>query len=299
MTYSVRFAIDHRALVSDGKSLSSARDVRIAWWTGVSWAELDRVLGLESSWNEADSVIWFRPAALRPGVDDSHYLYYGDPSADPAPRNPNAVFVFYDGFESSDLGGWTSTSLGQWETTSEQARTGTRSMRCLPTDEHDVYVVADGLEESDLAFDAFWRMSTVQHMDLAQAVRMHASPIGQYETNHEGTDGWNISKIVDGGWSELVTNPPGQHSEADEWTRITVTIIGEGVVVYRDGVQLVPTTGVTSVGGELPSGSVGFRAWRLPENERWWIDDVRVRRLIDPEPTVEVGPEEVAPFSSP
>jgi len=296
--YSLRFTVDHAQLVAQGQSLASGRDVRIARWTGATWSERDRVLGLESAWDLADSVVWFRtPGGIPAGTDQSYYLYYGDDNASPPPRNPDAVFALFEGFESGDASGWTTPNAAKWAVSTSQARSGTYALMAVPSDHDEQFIVAQGVDQADVAVDAFWRLSTITDMDVAQGVRMRLDPtVDLYETNLEGTDGWTIAKVIGGGWTQLIPNPSGQNPQAETWTRITVLMFGTEMAVQRNGTVLVPTT---DVGSELASGSVGFRVWEIPQGERWWIDDIRVRELVRPAPVVEVGPEEQAPFSTP
>ena len=108
--YSVPVTLDHAALVAASKSRADGNDLRVAYWNGASWTELDRVLDPDSSWNSPTTTIWIR---LQAGIgassfDDNYGIYYGNSSAGAPPANGNNVFLAYDGFESGDLTGWES-----------------------------------------------------------------------------------------------------------------------------------------------------------------------------------------------
>jgi len=110
--YTASLTFNHASLVGAGKSLASGNDVRIAYWNGSSWSELDRMLGSASSWNAAGTTILFRTQATvaASGSDDNYYLYYSFPSAVFPPADPNRVWLQSDGFESRDLEAW----VGGW-----------------------------------------------------------------------------------------------------------------------------------------------------------------------------------------
>ena len=101
---------DHAALVSQGESREDGDDIRVAYWDGSAWIELDRILDPESSWNVTDSRMWFgiaRPIAAH-SVDDNYCLYYGNSTATNPPMNarPSAVL------KSVQIGDFTSAVNG-------------------------------------------------------------------------------------------------------------------------------------------------------------------------------------------
>ncbi len=109
--YSVSIVFDHAALVTAGKSLASGDDVRIVYWTGSRWQELDRFsfnfTATPTAWNTAAVRLWFRlQAPIAAGAsDNNYYLHYGDLSASSAPANGDYVFLDYE--DGTTLAGWT------------------------------------------------------------------------------------------------------------------------------------------------------------------------------------------------
>lgn len=108
--YSVPIQFDHAALVTAGKSLSSGNDVRLVYWNGSTYTELDRILDDTSSWNRATTKVWFKTQAsiAASGSDVNYYMYYGNASAGSPPANGMNVFLFHDGFSSVDGTKWDS-----------------------------------------------------------------------------------------------------------------------------------------------------------------------------------------------
>lgn len=103
--YSLDVVFNHQQMVGQGASLSSGDDVRIAYFNGTSWTELDRVLGYGSSWNNPSTDIVFKTVnAISGNTNDSgYYLYYGNPGAITPPTNANNVYVLWDDFSSGTI----------------------------------------------------------------------------------------------------------------------------------------------------------------------------------------------------
>jgi len=132
--YSVSVSLDHAALVGAGKSLASGDDVRVAYWNGSSWAELDRVVDPLSSWNNASTDIWFKSQAIinASGSDDNYYIYYANPSAGSAPDDWASIFMMCDDFNDGSLTTGVNTSTAGTASVSE---TGGEAFIDLGTDE--------------------------------------------------------------------------------------------------------------------------------------------------------------------
>jgi hypothetical protein len=105
--YAVMLTFDHASLVTAGKSLASGNDVRVRYWNGSGFIELDRFRDPTSTWNSSSTKIWFRlQAALTAGASTTaYYLHYGNPQAGSAPANPDNVFLDYE--DGTTLDGWT------------------------------------------------------------------------------------------------------------------------------------------------------------------------------------------------
>ena len=114
--YSVGVALNHASFVTAGASLASGNDVRVVYWNGATWTELDRVLDYASSWNSATTTIWFKTqAAIGTNTfDDNYYIYYGNAAAGTPPANADNVFLMADDFSGASLDStkWTISSGG-------------------------------------------------------------------------------------------------------------------------------------------------------------------------------------------
>ncbi|MHA1884972.1 MAG: family 16 glycoside hydrolase, partial [Promethearchaeota archaeon] len=61
--YTVSLTFNHESLVSAGRSRVDGDDIRVVYWNGSNWRELDRMLDSDSSWNSSSTKIWFRTQA--------------------------------------------------------------------------------------------------------------------------------------------------------------------------------------------------------------------------------------------
>ncbi|MBN2361902.1 MAG: hypothetical protein JXR83_20795, partial [Deltaproteobacteria bacterium] len=85
--YPLRFAIDHKALVQQGKSRQDGNDLRLCHWNGTTWSELPRVAADRSQWNDEKTTVMLKAAVRIPTgvVDLDYYVYYGNPAATDPP----------------------------------------------------------------------------------------------------------------------------------------------------------------------------------------------------------------------
>jgi hypothetical protein len=111
--YAVSFVFDHAAAVGAGRSLASGDDVRVAYWNGAVWTELDRILDPATTWNSATTRIWFKTQALiASGVTiDNYYVYFGNAAAGAPPASSANIYMLYDEFNGTTLNTalWAST----------------------------------------------------------------------------------------------------------------------------------------------------------------------------------------------
>ncbi len=114
--YSASITLDTAARIGAGQMTNTCSDVRIISFSGVANTELDRVV---EDCNTDHTRVWF--ALQRPigpsGLDDSYYLYYGNPSAGAPPANGMNVFLFFEDWEQTtthwtNAGGLDSVNMG-------------------------------------------------------------------------------------------------------------------------------------------------------------------------------------------
>lgn len=295
--YSVRVPFDHASLVAAGKSQPDGSDVRVRWDDNGAWQSLHRAPSLESAWNGSATAVWFSTQELIDAqqADASYALCYGASEPGPLLDDPRQVFLFWDDFESGALGQWTEVIPSNFSVATDQARSGSHALKASEVDTEHRWIVANGIDEADLVLESFWYISVLAGMDLTQAVRASGTlPMDEYEGNldHYGTQNWIISKQIADVWSSI-QGLPGDVPVA-AWTRVTVVMVGTQMKLLVGGTQVVPSSGLVDVGTELTSGTIGFRPWNVPAGEAWWVDDVRARRYVEPEPIVALASEQPA-----
>jgi len=110
--YSVCLTLNTSSLVSSGKMLSSGNDLRIVYWNGSSWVQIDRDI---IDMNTSSTQVWFKTQAdiSASGSDNNYYMYYGNPSAVNPPANKSNVYDFWDDFDDASLDpAWTFSQIG-------------------------------------------------------------------------------------------------------------------------------------------------------------------------------------------
>ncbi len=88
----VSIAIDHATLVQQGKSLANGDDVRIVFFNGTYFEDLDRIA--TSEWNGATTRIWFatKRAIAANDEDGGYAIYYGNQGSINPPASPARIF---------------------------------------------------------------------------------------------------------------------------------------------------------------------------------------------------------------
>lgn len=302
--YSIPLVLNHATLVAAGKSLANGNDVRIAYWNGTAWSELDRVLDAGSTWNSSTTTIWFRSSAsLQPnGSSSGLYLHYGNPGAGSPPATASNVFLFVDGFEAGNLNQWTQLPPALWAVDNTRAHTGTFSVR-HPSEGDATRVLAanPALNLADVYLESWWYLSSSSTLfDVSQNVRHTGSPVNNtnssYLTNlyeDRGLYGWFIGREINSEFFEVA--PPAGTPVPNTWIRVGTGMQGTTLWSFINGAAINSASGLA----QLTSGNVALQKWRVPAGNSWWVDDVIVRRYVNPEPTGSLGSEQTAAVSSP
>ncbi|MBI4281685.1 carboxypeptidase regulatory-like domain-containing protein [Candidatus Uhrbacteria bacterium] len=84
--------IDHAGLVQQGKSLASGDDVRVVFWNGTYFEDLDRIA--TTAWNANNTRIWFATKRAIAGndSDENYALYYGNNGSGAPLASPARIF---------------------------------------------------------------------------------------------------------------------------------------------------------------------------------------------------------------
>jgi len=305
--YSLAIHLDHAALVAASKSLSSGADVRLFRREGVSaWTELDRVVDPASAWDTDYTTIWFRTQSIvGAGTDSSCYLYYGDPAATAAPKDPQQVYAFWDDFDQAGLAGWTFSIIGAATGTAEvtgghlhiQAHTGDI------WNETDDFVFLHRPVQGDFVADVLvsdyggnldgWakvggvmiRQSTAN--GSRNRIMAPANGSAARTNSFRLADNQSTAEYCDG-----AANPIPEHERVvRRGSFSTAWYSADGLTWPEWGTEIEFTEQLSDpvlVGIPFATNGGG---------EGWVdIDWFRLRTFVSPEPAVELGSEETAPF---
>ncbi|EMR73388.1 protein of unknown function (DUF2341), partial [Thermoplasmatales archaeon SCGC AB-539-N05] len=220
------------------------------------------------------------------------WMYYNNSGASNISNEENS-FVFFDDFEDGTMDKWTVLENGILSVNSSQAHRGTYSLQVSEHNNDRKTIVANNVNEENILLDTWWRLSEVSNADMSVGARCNYSNSNfeGYETNMEGSGGWTISKWVSNSWNDIYGSNEGSPT-TDTWMKLTVIINGTNMKILQDDSQIVPPTGWQAIGSEFSNGSIFIRTWRIDTDDHWWVDDVKVRKYIDPEPTYSIGSEQ-------
>ncbi len=304
--YSARVQIDHAAMVFAGQSLATGNDVRVAYWNGSAWVELDRLLDDQSSWNNAATEFWFRTQAGigASSTDDNYYVYYGNPSAGTPPANWTNVFLLYDDFNDGvfDASRWICADPTNWTPppacTESAVAPGTLSLG----DDSAVYATAGYAFGTNTRWEGRLRLATALATTLAYnylGASDMVSPTQPYQ--NDWTTFWASpsSHILENANNGTGTNS-GAVPIATPTSYHVYTFDREGLTSVRfrqDGAE------VGNIVSNVPDGNLRVLVWNDDAmNAGIVLDWVRVRRYVTPEPTftqsaLELGPGQMRVLS--
>jgi hypothetical protein len=316
--YTVSLTFDHAALVSAGKSLASGNDLRVLYWTGAAWSELDRLLDPASAWNNGSTKIWFKtPASISSSSsDNNYYLYYGYSGAGSPPANGANVFLFYDGFESGNFSAWDGGAADYCPTgcsltiDSTTVHTGTYSAKAV--------VVGDGNPD--------WARVT---KTITGQTGLHASTYVYIPSGYSSTTDISVLHFYTGGWTEKVSSvairgsddPPNFRKllhgnwqpdnafpgwtfaspalSTGAWHRVEQKVIvsptSGRIEVWQDGVKSIDLSNQNT--GDPATEKIDFTLFAIFwQNSAGgaatlYFDNNFLRLWVDPEPTTSLGSE--------
>ncbi|UCF61272.1 MAG: DUF2341 domain-containing protein, partial [Anaerolineaceae bacterium] len=277
--YSVSITFNHAALVAAGQSQSDGEDIRVTYWNGSGWDELDRILDPESSWDSTTTTIWFETqAAITASSSDSDYdLYYGNTGATSPPADWTNVFLFYDDFDdgSFDTGLWTCGGSGASCTESGGTLTlGARS-----------YIFAN----ASYAFGLNTRWEG--RLQLSNADALYYNYWGASDSAGFGGDYVLF-------WTDDSQHIAEQNSFNQNISPSTPTSFHR-YVIDREGASgvryLQDSSEQAFLSSNVPADNLRVLVWVDADSRTETLDFVRVRNYVNPEPSTDLATEEAEP----
>jgi len=303
--YSVPLNINTTSLVSAGKMMPSGNDLRIAYWNGYSWVEIDRdVIDM----NTSSTQVWFKTQAdidASPSTDSNYYIYYRNPSATSPPANKSNVYVWFDDFSTNTLANY---DKAKWVDVH-----GDPTLYVLPTYDaanervwfdtgdnyaSDMYPV--GVAEADFLMEVdFWANGSYpSDATIALVGRLEnpgtSSAHYYLDFSHGSYDspGITVDSWVNGERSNTVYSEPSDYY----WGFNTVhtfryAIFGSTHKFWWNKDVSQPADVIATDSLHTAAGRVGL----VPAQVRGWWDNLKIRKYIEPEPSTSIGQEEDFP----
>ena len=232
------------------------------------------------SYNSSFATVWVKFSSIPTG-DSTWYLYYGNPSA-PSASDGDATFLFFDDFNDNSLNTskWTVVSGGGSAAVYEQNNRleiysdGTnRAYARSATSFKAPYVLEYSAKKSE-------NVDTVCHWD-GNFQGTYDTPVNGYQVAFVGWVTPNFFVINRFVQSNVYETAQVNMTLDTNWHNYSIKTSQNGISVFLDGTQILSTTDTTRT-----SGYIGFSARETPDAINAYYDNVRVRKWIDPEPTV-------------
>ncbi|MDK1046094.1 MAG: glycosyltransferase, partial [Anaerolineales bacterium] len=313
--YSTLLTFDHAQLVTDGKALSSGDDLRVMFWNGGSFVELDRALDDGSSWDSATTDIWIQTQAsiAASGTDTNYWIYYGNSGATGPPANKSNIFLFWDDFESETIGSvpsaWTEvTPTDDWSVQVDPTDGTNKLLRARNVSNNYVFTTSNlGAYNTELQARILSQSAGANdNPSVALSHRYNPGEPQSYRARQRTTGVGEFHIWKRSGNCTLASS--AFTFPADTWViqRARATDNGANVDLdFRTWEEATPATfaqmNATDVANACGIGEPVNQAYEKigiyasESLEDLFFDDVRVRLYVSPEPTTPLSTEELLP----
>jgi len=284
--HSIKTTVDTAALETGGKVRSDRRDWRIVYWNGSTNVELDRhYAGTAETWFALQADIQANSS------DGNYYAYYGysGETADP-PSNQINVWHFWDDFSDGDISDWINYGSGAVVLDAEDGNYVLK--KTANNDPNGGYVTFTTLSDYELTF-------------LTDRINTSGGSQNRYGIEDSDLNGYGlqITTFTDSGQLGIERRAAGSGT-----TIASVPITGLGLntwyrALFRrhegDFYCAIYSYPVNELLYEVSVSNAtytSFDRFVVHGGYEYWIDDIRVRRYIEPEPSVTAGAEETAAY---
>ena len=292
-------------------------DIRIVWWDGSDWQDLDRhIINPDTT----STIIRFRIQAdiAVSSSDDNYYVYYGNASAGTGPTNLDNVYRHYDDFSTDRSGEYNIGRLGisNWHGSGDYSPPYDSINQRISYDTGDNYVgewVVTDINERDvyleikLSDSGKYPSNTTPGLLTRIQWGTPSSAINDFYGASFSQGSYNEAGIGRNARNALISayDPAGTNYYANNtayrfyfavWginaTNFKADYVSDtGQLQWQPEVTPYVNSSSIEISDLETSGRVGF----LVAQQRGWIDEVMVRRYIEPEPAIVIGSEEPVP----
>lgn len=266
-SYSMHVNMDLDGLVSQNKVRSDMEDVRVVYFDGASYTELDRHIRQASSGYD----IWFTAQdsyTANSTASGEYYVYYGNSSATFAPKDYSNVYLFFDDFNGSSLS-------GQWNGSTSAYTISNSALVTLANynSSHGIYT------------NPFPRDSVREY-----ALKVSALSPGQLYVHI--VDGQRIVHDVDS-----TTNTVREGISTILWPHSTTNFDVFQAVILNNSLQYYVGTDYASIsleGTSTLSNTSDMRTFAINDQwtkQNWYMDYLIIRDNVAVAPTLLTGAE--------
>jgi len=271
-------------------SLSNGNDLRVVYWNGSSWVELDRDL---VTFSVSEIEVWFKlQAGISGGSSDNNYfIYYANSGAGSPPADKDNIYQFWDDFLGSSL----------------------------DTDKWNPYGAGYSVADSVLHFQ-----HTSPEMSIDGKVAFSQGAVmewrGKYSCSNYGNAGvafgeqaqnerttsntvqWTVDQTYSNKErlqtcnNSTCTVVDFANKSEDTWYNWRMFWTPDySSLEYQDG------SGTVTNGDNIPTQDLYTHLW-IKHETSWpyycdlYLDWIKVRKYVPTEPTVGAGPEQALPF---
>lgn len=278
--YQIDVTFDHGALVAAGQSLASGNDVRVVYWSGQTYTEVDRVLAVGSSWNSSATKIYFKSinGLAASSTNTDFYLFYGNPAAGSPPADPNNVYDLYEDWSSGSING---SKWGTLTMTGTTLSVNSGRLRLTGTPGSGVNCDGAGVYSLNDYLDDYAVETTFESTAMGANVQKNWSGTMGMDSNYlsitdnNGATTKRIGYWTGSSWSYVGTSVYA-NSAVIAPIRYTSTLSGGSAKMYENGTLVGTKTGITPIAS---SALMMFTPCASQAATVFW-DDLVVRKFV-------------------
>jgi hypothetical protein len=287
INYSINITFDTYSLIKNGKMKSDCSDIRL----------IEDNLNKEFSivdCNSFSSNIFFRTSISNLSKKNNIFIYYGNNLAIPKNISFNFFYDWFDDFSSNSSIEYNSIE-GNWEWDPLKKLiigTGYNSAPVPDTFAYRYLVknmnIENGIIEGKIYLASKENIEN-KYVDAGFSFLFEDYFNGygfRIQKNGLPTKSkWKLQKIIDGDALEEIDSKNPNIFPYQEWFELKIIFYKGNISFYKNGIYFGNCTDST-----YENGTFGLY---MDRGGQAFFDDLRVRKYVEPEPTVSLGPEEV------
>ena len=281
--YQVKIVCNLSAEYLSGKINTTCKDIRFTYYNSTSESETEIPFWIEvCNFSSDDNItVWVNVTYLQNNTNTTIYMYYGNPSVDSI-SNGKATFVFFDNFEDGDVSDWSTNAYATVSASATQVKEGTYSL-----------AFEDTSSSNEGSTNNTYSSQTDQHMISYWMYITGTSYTFFVYSDDPASGGEKVFYGDNGNWYDRASN--SIKSASTGWWFVQV-LLDANTDTYEVWInQNGSTSGSSDASGNYASRtSIDTIAFRQGGSSTYthYIDIIKVRKYVSPEPVASVGMEE-------